>query len=134
MSATTIIDIFFTLTIIGLSLDHLITGVTALFFPNQAIKLTKSLFGFTAKDDDFYKLIMKPWGALGIFAGLVGLIPIIHPEIHAPITVCLIILLLLRVNYRLTFAYSLSIPKKKNQINLALIFLCIFAFVLKLVY
>jgi hypothetical protein len=111
-----------------LALDHITTGFLGIFFPNFALRFYKGLFGAEIPDTREYKMILKPWGALGVFAGIIGILPIIDPVRYQGILVSLIVLLGMRVWIRAkhfddgeTF---LRISRKRNMLHIGLITLC----------
>ncbi len=123
-----IIQIIFNLNLFLLALDHLLSGSLALFFPKRAVKTYESLFGAKIPSTSEYFLILKPWGALGIFAGLVGLLPIFDPMKYKLVLGCLVVLLGLRIFYRLKFQKDsktfLQLSLKRNFFHIGLILLC----------
>lgn len=119
-----------------LSLDHLITGGMALFFPKLAIKAYAKIFGAQLPETKEYTVILKPWGALGVFAGLIGILPILNPERYVGILYCFITLLCMRLYYRLKFQSDtqnfLSLSKKRNGKHVFLIVLCVLVITLQI--
>ncbi len=111
-----------------LALDHLFTGTLALFFPKKAIKMYQTIFGAQVPESREYFVILKPWGALGIFAGLVGLLPIIDPQKYKLVLVAFVILLIMRLIYRLRFQKDtknfLRLSGKRNLLHVGLILIC----------
>jgi len=111
-----------------LSLDHLFTGFLALFLPKKAVKIYQTIFGAQVPESREYFVILKPWGALGIFAGLVGLLPIFDPRRYVLVLVALVILLLMRLMYRLRFQKDskefLQLSGKRNLFHVGLILIC----------
>jgi len=122
------IQFLFVLNLGLLSLDHLFTGTLALFFPRKAIRIYTKIFGAEIPETREYMIILKPWGALGIFAGLVGILPIIDPQRYELILVALVALLFMRLIYRLRFQKDskefLRLSGKRNLFHLGLILLC----------
>lgn len=134
----TLLDWFSTLVLIGLSLDHLITGFICFFMPNTSENMAKKIFGVTVSDKEFYKIIIKPWGALGLFACGVGLLPIIDPSKFISVSYLLLALLLLRIYYRLEEAKKaqaiLGLSLLRNYSHVFLISLCILAIIEKIIH
>lgn len=123
-----LIDWIFSLNLILLALDHFITGGLALFFPVVAINFYKIIFGANIPPTDGYLFILKPWGALGIFAGMIGILPILDPVKYEKILWALFLLLIFRVfirsgNSRKAEIY-LNISKSRNRFHIGLIILC----------
>ena len=131
------LEILFTLNLILLSADHLFTGTLAMFFPMKAVKMYKNIFGAEIPETKEYLVILKPWGALGIFAGLVGLLPIFDPKKYIMVLEALVILLLMRFIYRIKFqeeaAASLKLSKKRNLFHIGLILLCAMIMVIQII-
>ncbi len=124
----TFLKIIFDLNLILLALDHLTTGAYGLFFPVKAIRMYKKLYGAEIPETREYFIILKPWGALGIFAGLVGLLPVIDPAKYFLILVAMLRLLGMRLMYRLKLQKDsekfLKLSKKSNFRSIGLIVLC----------
>src|SRR3989344_537716 len=97
------LETIFAVNLLLLASDHLYTGFLALFFPQKAVRIYRKLFGAELPETKEYLIILRPWGALGIFAGLAGLLPILDPQKYKLILLCLAILLLTRIIYRLKF-------------------------------
>lgn len=128
ISTMTILKILFDLNLILLALDHLTTGAYGLFFPVKAIRMYRHLYGAEIPETREYFIILKPWGALGIFAGLVGLLPVVDPQKYFFILVALVILLCMRLVYRFTLQKEtqahLKLSKKSNLKSIGLIVIC----------
>ena len=56
-----------------LSIYHVFTGVISMFFPNFAFHFYKKFYGCDPLSKDMLVIVLKPWGALSIFAGIMGL-------------------------------------------------------------
>jgi hypothetical protein len=108
------------------SIYHMITGIVSMFFPDFAMSFYKILYGYDPIERKHVSLIFKPWGALAAFAGLTGLFAAGNPERYRGVVLSLIILLILRIYYRLRFEHELfsigGIPPYRNRINLAVLF------------
>ncbi|MFZ2150232.1 MAG: hypothetical protein WAV15_03695 [Minisyncoccia bacterium] len=122
------IEFIFILNLMLLAADHLFTGTLALFFPKIGIRIYKKLFGADIPETREYLVILKPCGSLGIFAGLVGLLPIFDPKRYIFILMALATLLLTRLTYRLKFqkeaTLSLKLSPKRNLFHVGLILVC----------
>lgn len=128
---TILMDLFqlvFILNLAILALDHLVSGALGVFFPVSASKFFKIIFGANISFTAEHLLIFKPWGALGIFAGLVGILPIFDPQRYEAILWMLVVLLVLRITVRSTnmggIETYLNISQKRNALHSALIMLC----------
>lgn len=132
------IQFIFALNLILLSADHLFTGTLAMCFPRRAIRIYIKLFGAKIPDTQEYLVILKPWGALGIFAGLIGLFPVFNPEKYILILWPLAILLLMRLVYRLKFqkeaAVSLKLSRNRNLFHVGLISVCLILITAQIIY
>ena len=121
-------DFIFSLNLILLALDHVVTGGLALFFPVTAMKFYKLVFGAEVPFTAGHLFILKPWGALGLFAAAVGILPIIDPVRYEKILWALILLLVLRICIRLMNAKNaetfLHMKKCRNSLHIGLILLC----------
>lgn len=95
-------EIIYSINLIIIAADHLITGTLALFFPQHAIALCKRIFGILIPEKPEYFVILKPWGALGIFAGLSGLLPLYDSGRYEYVLLFLGILLGIRIYVRLS--------------------------------
>lgn len=133
----TLLKIVFDLNLILLALDHLVTGSYGLFFPIKAIRMYKHLYGAEIPETREYFIILKPWGALGIFAGLVGLLPVLDPQKYFLILIALVILLVMRLIYRLALQKEtekhLKLSKKSNLRSIGLIVTCGLVIVLQII-
>ncbi len=133
-----IIKFLFALNLVLLAADHLFTGALGMFFPGRAVKTYSKLFGAEIPETKEYLIILKPWGALGIFAGLVGLLPVLDPKKYIWILGALVILLLMRLVYRLKFqkeaTLSLKLARKRNLSHVGLILLCVSIIIAQIVY
>ena len=130
------LQFLFALNLALLALDHIFTGALALFFPKKAVKIYQTIFGAQVPDSREYFVILKPWGALGIFAGLVGLLPILDPNRYVLVLVALVILLLMRLVYRLRFQEDskefLQLSGKRNIFHVGLILVCAIIIVMEI--
>lgn len=133
-----ILELLFSLNLILLSADHLFTGALAMFFPKRAVKTYAKLFGAEIPETKEYLVILKPWGALGIFAGLVGLLPVFDPKKYIFILGALVVLLMMRLIYRLKFqkdaTSSLKLSPKRNLFHICLILACASVIVAQIIF
>ena len=108
-----------------LSLYHVFTGVVSFAFPGFAIRFYKALYACAPAEQRQLKLVMKPWGALAIFAGLAGGFAAIDPARYWGVVVALWILLVLRIVFRLGWRSELvevgRIPPYRNIFSAAII-------------
>jgi len=123
-----LLNYIFNLNLILLALDHLVTGTLAIFYPIKAIAFYRVIFGADLPFTKENIFILKPWGALGIFASMIGVLPLFDPVKYRVILLPLVVLLLLRIYIRYTHGKDgekyLSIDKKRNATHIYLIILC----------
>lgn len=132
------LEIIFTINLFLLALDHFYTGVLALFFPDKAVKVYSELFGAQIPATREYFAILKPWGALGVFAGLVGLLPIFNPEKFVLVIAAFVLLLAMRLFYRIKFQKEtekfLRLSRKRNLWHVGLIVVCASVMIVQILY
>ena len=108
-----------------LAADHFVTSVAAIFFPQRAAALYQRLFGARLPLTPEIIVIMKPWGALGIFAALAGALPILDVQRYRGVLYALLVLLAFRVYIRLANARAMSerfaISAARNRFHVYLI-------------
>jgi hypothetical protein len=121
-----------------LALDHLVTGVAGVFVPNRAAGLYHKLFGAMLPAGSPVTAVLRPWGALGVFAGVVGLLPIYDFPRYRPILFALLLLLGLRLFLRLTFDSAtlqhFGLSSARNYFHLYLIAQCAIIISLQLIW
>ena len=83
------------------SLYHVITGIISVFFPKFALKFNKLVYGFKPSDIPQYLLIVRPWGNFALSVGIIGFIVLIKLDDYYLILFAFIILLLIRIGYRI---------------------------------
>jgi hypothetical protein len=108
-----------------LTADHFITSVAAIFFPQRAAALYQRMFGALLPLTPEIVVMMKPWGALGIFAALAGALPIVDVDRYRGVLYALLVLLALRVYIRLANARAMrerfAISPARNGFHVYLI-------------
>jgi hypothetical protein len=108
-----------------LAADHFVTSVAGLFFPARAVALYRRMFGARLELTPGILFVLKPWSALGIFAAIVGVLPIVDPERYRPVLYALLALLGLRVYIRLAHARAaqahFTISPARNRVHVYLI-------------
>jgi hypothetical protein len=116
------------LNLITLASDHFITSLTGIFFPQKAARLYERMFGAHMPLTPELIAVLKPWGALGIFAALVGLLPIFDPQRYRGILYALVVLLVMRVFIRIWNAASaeqyFKVPRGRNLFHIGIILGC----------
>ena len=109
----------------GLAADHFATSVMGLFCPERAVALYRRLFGARLELTPEIRFVLKPWSALGIFAALAGVLPIVDPERYRGVLHALLVLLALRVYIRLAHAGAaearFAISRRRNRFHVYLI-------------
>lgn len=90
-----------------LSVYHVVTGIVSVFFPDFSERFYQVLYHFHPTMTEQYKLVLKPWGALALCAGITGLYAARDPRRYRGVVVAIAILLALRVGYRTYYATTL---------------------------
>lgn len=114
--------------LILLSLDHLSTGLLGVFAPRRALRIYRGLFGIQFPESPEMVAVLKPWGALAVFAAVATIFPIVDPLRYRGVLVALLVLLILRILIRFsarataTAVFGLSL--RRNSWHIALIALC----------
>ena len=90
------------------SIYHLITGIISVFFPKVALRFNKFMYGFQPIEKTQYFLIVRPWGNLALTIGIIGFIVLINIDDYYIILFAFIILLLIRIGYRIALRKELK--------------------------
>jgi hypothetical protein len=108
-----------------LAADHFVTSLGALFLPHRSVSLYRRLFGAHLSLTPDLLVVLKPWGALGIFAALAGTLPIVDPQRYRGVLYALLVLLVLRIYIRLAHARAFqdrfAISRRRNWFHIYLI-------------
>lgn len=108
-----------------LSLYHVVTGVLSFAFPRAAMRFYKRIYGCDPEERRQLMIVMKPWGALAFFAGLCGGFAAVDPARYRGVVVALVVLLILRVVFRVACRSELAavgrIAPIRNGISIAAI-------------
>jgi hypothetical protein len=91
-----------------LSAYHVWTGAISFFAPDFALRFYRGFYGCDPVERRHLRLVLRPWGALAIFAGLVGGIAFVAPSARFWIMSALAVLLALRIGYRLALRRDLA--------------------------
>ena len=130
-----ILEVLFYLCFVGLTFDHLVTGFVAVYFIARAKSSFKHLYGIDIPKNEFVTMLLKPWGTLGFFAGLVGVLVLLELETYKHFLLLLIILLLMRFSYRVKYVWQgmkvLKLSPQRNWLHVSIIVLCIIVFAWK---
>src|SRR5580692_708818 len=114
--------------LILLSLDHLSTGLLGVFAPRTALRIYRGLFGIQFPESPEIVAILKPWGALAVFAALATVLPIVDPLRYRGVLIALLVLLMLRIfirfSARATATELFGLTSQRNAWHIALIALC----------
>lgn len=103
-----------------LSIYHMITGILSFWFPGIAFRFYKKMYGCDPAERRQLTLVMKPWGALALFAGICGAFSAADPARYVGIVLALWILLILRIVYRFLYRGELQcIGKIQPHRNIA---------------
>jgi len=116
------------LNLLVLAADHLTTGLAGVFFPKRSAGLYQRLFGARFPADSPVVAVLRPWGALGVFAGLAGFLPLYDPLRYRPILFALLILVALRVFIRLSYDAAtlqfFGLSPRRNYLHIYLVLQC----------
>lgn len=116
------------LNLVVLAADHLTTGLAGVLFPKRAAGLYQRLFGARLPADSGLIAVLRPWGALGVFAGLTGLLPVYDPARYRAILFALLLLAALRVLIRLSYDSAtlqfFGLSRARNSFHLYLVIQC----------
>jgi hypothetical protein len=114
--------------LIFLSLDHLSTGLLGVFAPRRAIRIYRGLFGIQFPESPEIVAVLKPWGALAVFAAVATIFPIVDPLRYRGVLIALVVLLILRImirfSARATATALFGLSSRRNAWHIALIALC----------
>lgn len=114
--------------LILLSVDHLSTGLLGVFAPRRAIKIYRGLFGVQLPESPEIVAVLKPWGALAVFAAVATIFSIVDPLRYRGVLIALLVLLILRivirVSARATASTLFGLSSRRNAWHIALIALC----------
>jgi len=124
--------------LIVLAGDHLSTGLAGVLFPKRAAGLYQRLFGARFPADSPLTAILRPWGALGVFAGLTGLLPVYDPVRYRALLFPLLILVVLRIFIRLSYDSAtlqfFGLSRARNFFHLYLVAQCAAIIALQLLW
>ena len=86
------------------------------------MKFYRRLYDCNPLEQRHLQIILRPWGALAIFAGLAGMTAVAEPARHPAILGGLALLLVLRIGYRLGLRAELreisGIAPRRNWISI----------------
>jgi len=121
-----------------LAADHLTTGLFGVLFPQRAAGLYQRLFGARFPADSPLTTILRPWGALGVFAGLTGLLPVYDPVRYRAVLFALLFLVVLRIFIRLKYDSAtlqfFGLSRSRNYFHLYLVTQCAVIIALQLLW
>lgn len=126
------------LNLLVLAADHLGTGLAGVFFPKRSAALYQRLFGARFPVDSPVVTVLRPWGALGVFAGVAGLLPLYDPVRYRAILYALLFLLGLRIFVRVGYDAAtlqfFQLTPKRNYFHIYLVLQCAAVISLQLVW
>jgi hypothetical protein len=118
--------------------DHLTTGLAGVLFPQRATGLYQRLFGARFPADSPLTAILRPWGALGVFAGLTGLLPVYdvvrYRAILFPLLLLVVLRIFIRVSYDSATLQFFGLSRARNYFHLYLVTQCAFIIGLQLLW
>jgi hypothetical protein len=124
--------------LIVLAADHLTTGFAGVFFPKRAAGLYWRMFGAQFPADSPLTAVLRPWGALGVFAGLAGLLPVYDMARYRAILFPLLFLVVLRIFIRLSYDSAtlefFGLTRARNYFHLYLVAQCAVIITLQLIW
>jgi hypothetical protein len=116
------------LNLIVLAADHLTTGLAGVLSPKRAVGLYQRMFGARFPADSPMTAVLRPWGALGVFAGLAGLLPVYEMVRYRAILFPLLLLVVLRIFIRLSYDSAtlefFGLSRARNYFHLYLVTQC----------
>ena len=108
-----------------LSAYHVWTGAISFFAPRFALRFYRGMYGCDPVERRHLSLVMRPWGALAIFAGLAGFAAFIEPRARGWIVAATAVLLALRIGYRVALRRELNdlarIDARRNAISVSML-------------
>jgi len=108
-----------------LSVYHVFTGIISFFFPEQALSFYKKFYDCNPVERKHLVIVLKPWGALAVFAGIAGIFAALDPVKYKGTVAGLAVLLAMRMYYRIVFRDMLrdisGISPYRNLINIGLL-------------
>ena len=126
------------LNLVVLAADHLTTGPAGVLFPKRAAGLYQRLFGARFPEDSPLTAILRPWGALGVFAGLTGLLPVCDPVRYRAVLSSLLFLVVLRIFIRLSYDSAtlqfFGLSRSRNYFHIYLVTQCAAIIALQLLW
>lgn len=110
-----------------LSCYHIATGLLSYCAPETALRFYRACYGCDPQERRQLAIAMRPWGALAVFAGIMGIGALLEPGMRNWVQVGLILLLGLRVTYRIALRRELleisGIPEKRNLFSIGFLLL-----------
>lgn len=104
---------------------HIFTGLISVFTPEFAMSFYKKFYDCNPVERKHVALMLKPWGALAVFAGIAGLFAAAAPYRYRGVVIGLVVLLAIRIYYRVAFRRWLQeisgIAPYHNAFNVALL-------------
>lgn len=126
------------LNLVVLAADHLTTGLAGVLFPKRAAGFYQRLFGARFPAGSPLTAILRPWGALGVFAGLTGLLPVYDPVRYRAVLFALLFLVVLRIFIRLNYDSAtlqfFGLSRVRNYFHLYLVTQCAAIIALQLLW
>jgi hypothetical protein len=104
---------------------HVLTGIVSFAFPQFAFRFYAALYACNPSERRQLVLVMKPWGALALCAGVAGLFAATDPVRYWGVVAALWLLLVLRIVFRLGWRDELAvigrIPPHRNLLSTGII-------------
>lgn len=116
------------------NLYHIVTGTVSVFFPEFSIRFYKALYHFEPIERKQYFLMLKPWGALSIHAGVLGFFVLSNLERYYPLLIPYFLLISIRAAYRILFRKEIAalfeVDLRRNITNIGMLVLDLLVFAL----
>jgi hypothetical protein len=116
--------------LVVLSTYHVISGGISYLAPARAMAFYKSMYAVDPIERRHLFIILRPWGALSITVGMVGWFAAVDPIRYWGVVLAILVLLILRVIYRIGLRNELAqisqIPQHRNRLSIAIILVGVF--------
>ena len=120
-----VVDIVCRAYLLVLSTYHVFTGLASCFAPDLALSFYRKFYDCNPVERKHLALVLQPWGALALCAGIAGLFAASDPVRYRGVILALAILLALRVYYRLVYRSWLhdisGIAPRRNALSVGVL-------------
>ncbi len=130
-------ETLFFVNLLVLIMDHVVCGFMGIWFPRSALTMYGKLFGIAIPPTQANIVLLKPWGALGLFAGIVTIPALLQPQRYVGVLFALAALLTIRLTVRCSNLGSaqrlFSLSRRRNWLHIGLIALCLVIIICQIV-